>query len=156
MSQNTDSRELVLTRDVDLPREKIWRAWTDPELMKQWFVPRPWTISKVERDLRPGGACLVVMRSPDGQEFPNPGVYLEVVPNEKLVFTDAYIRPWEPSANPFMTVVLTLDDLGGGRTRYTARAMHWTAENRQKHEEMGFFPGWNKCLDQLIELMSSH
>lgn len=155
MSETKNPRELVLTRDVDIPREKIFQAWTRPELMKQWFVPRPWTLSKAETDVRPGGASLIVMRSPDGQEFPNQGVYLEVVPNEKLVFTDAYTSAWVPSANPFMTVTLTFDDLGGGRTRYTARVLHWTEENRKKHEEMGFFPGWNQCLDQLVELMSA-
>ena len=82
-------RELVLTRLIDAPREKVWRAWTDPELLKHWFAPLPWTTPEADFDVRPGGASLIVMRDPDGNEFPNRGVFLEVVPNERLVFTDA-------------------------------------------------------------------
>ena len=111
------ANDLVLTRVLDAPRDKLWRCWTEPELLKQWFAPKPWTTPHVEIDLRVGGASLVVMRGPDGQEFPNPGVYLELVPNERIVATDAYVRAWEPAAKPFMTLILTFEDLGGGRTR---------------------------------------
>src|SRR5687767_15738219 len=96
-------RELVLTRLIDAPREKLFRAWTNPELMKRWFAPAPWTIAHVEVDLRAGGSSLIVMRGPEGQEFPCPGIYLEVVPDERLVFTDAYTKAWEPSEKPFFT-----------------------------------------------------
>src|SRR5215212_10423591 len=96
-------RELVLTRLIDAPREKLYRAWTDPKLLTQWFAPKPWTTPRAELDVRPGGATLVVMADPEGNEFPYPGVYLEVVPNERLVMTDAYTRAWEPSGKPFMT-----------------------------------------------------
>ena len=124
MSTNTDpatiaERELVLTRLFDAPPEKVFRAWTEPALIKQWFAPLPWTTPRAEIDLRPGGASLIVMRSPEGDDYPNQGVYLEVVKNERLVFTDAYTRAWEPSQQPFMTVVLTFEDTGG-KTRYTA------------------------------------
>ena len=146
------NRELVITRDIAVPREKLYRCWTEPELIKQWFAPAPWTTPHAETDVRPGGSSLVVMRGPDGQEFPNPGVYLEVVPNERLVATDAYTRPWEPSAKPFMTLILTFDDLGGGTTRYTARARHWSEADREAHEKMGFHEGWGKCTDQLAAL----
>ena len=150
--QTSDSsRELVLTRLIDVPREKLYRAWTDPELLKQWFAPLPWTTTRAELDLRPGGANLIVMRSPEGEEFPNRGIYLEIVENERLVFTDAYTSAWEPSAKPFMTAIITFED-EGGRTRYTARALHWTAEDRQAHETMGFHEGWGRCADQLADL----
>ena len=86
----TSDRELVLTRIIDAPREKVFRAWTDPALLKQWFAPRPYTTPVAELDVRPGGANFVVMRDPEGKDHPNRGVYLEVVPNERLVFTDAY------------------------------------------------------------------
>jgi uncharacterized protein YndB with AHSA1/START domain len=152
----TAQRELVITRDVEVPAEKLFQGWTDPELLKQWFCPQPWGVSRAELDLRPGGSCLVVMRSPEGQEFPNPGVYLEVVPNRRLVFTDAFTKAWEPSAQPFMTGIVEFEDLGGGRTRYTARARHWTVADREKHEAMGFHAGWNKALDQLLELVGKH
>src|SRR5271156_4260473 len=101
----TDTHELVLTRLIDAPRDLLFRAWTDPELLKQWFAPLPYTTPVAELDVRPGGASRIVMRSADGEEFPNRGVYLEVVENERLVFTDAYTRAWEPSAKPFMTVI---------------------------------------------------
>lgn len=147
-----ESHELVLTRIIDAPREKLYRCWTDPALLKQWFVPKPWTIAKAEVDVRPGGSSLIVMRSPEGQEMPNPGVFLEVVPNERIVVTDAYTSAWVPSAKPFMTAIVTFEDLGGGKTRYTARARHWTAEDRAAHEKMGFHEGWGICADQLAAL----
>jgi uncharacterized protein YndB with AHSA1/START domain len=146
------NHELVLTRVIDAPREKLFRCWTEPALLEQWFVPKPWTIAKAEVDVRPGGSSLIVMRSPEGQEMPNPGVFLEVVPNERLVLSDAYTSAWVPSAKPFMTAIVTFEDLGGGKTRYTARARHWTAEDRETHEKMGFHEGWGACADQLAAL----
>ncbi|WP_395671947.1 SRPBCC family protein [Inquilinus sp.] len=146
-------RELVLTRLIDAPREKLFRAWTEPELMKQWFTPRPWTTPVIEVDLRPGGSNLIVMRGPDGTEFPNRGVYLEIVKNERLVFTDAYTKAWEPSEKPFFTGIITFED-EGGKTRYTARALHWTVADREAHEKMGFHEGWGLCADQLAELVT--
>src|SRR5690606_5596117 len=151
----SNDRDLILTRDIAAPRETLYRCWTEPALMKQWFAPKPWTTPHAETDVRPGGASLVVMRGPDGQECPNPGVYLEVVPNERLVFTDAYTRAWEPSAKPFMTLILTFEDLGGGRTRYAAPARHWSVEDRETHEKMGFHEGWGRCTGQLAELAAT-
>src|SRR5215217_3493675 len=106
----TSDRELLLTRIIDAPRAKVFRAWTDPDLLKHWFAPLPYTTPVAELDVRPGGANLIVMRDPQGNEFPNRGVYLEVVENERLVFTDAYTTAWEPSGKPFMTVLLTFED----------------------------------------------
>ena len=147
------NRELILTRLIDALREKLFRAWTEPELLKQWFTPRPWTTPVVEVDVRPGGSSFILMRGPDGNEFPNRGVYLEVVRNEKLVFTDAYTAVWEPSGKPFMTAVLTFED-EGGKTRYTARVRHWTEADRESHEKMGFHEGWGKATDQLEALVA--
>ncbi len=152
MSTTTNDRELVLTRIINAPREKLYRAWTEPDLLKQWFAPKPWTTPKAELDVRPGGASLVVMRGPDGKEMPCPGVYLEVVPNARLVFTDAYTGAWQPSEHPFMTVILTFEDAGDGKTKYTARVLHWTVADREKHEQMGFHQGWGQCADQLAAL----
>ena len=149
----TADRELVLTRIIDAPREKLFRAWTEPELLKQWFAPLPWTTPVARLDVRPGGASLIVMRGPYGNEFPNRGIYLEVVRNERLVFTDAYTEAWVPSEKPFMTGILTFDDEGGG-TRYTARVRHWTAADREAHEQMGFHQGWGQCTDQLAALVA--
>jgi uncharacterized protein YndB with AHSA1/START domain len=146
-------RELVLTRIIDAPREKVFKAWTDPELLKQWFAPAPWTTPAAQTDVRPGGSSLIVMRGPDGNDFPNSGVYLEVVKNERLVFTDAYTKAWEPSEKPFMTVILTFED-EGGKTKYTARVQHWTVADRETHEKMGFHQGWGQCTDQLAALVA--
>jgi len=152
--QTAEPRELVLTRLIDAPPEKLFRAWTEPALLKQWFCPKPWSVASAELDVRAGGTSIIVMRSPEGQEFPNQGIYLEVVPNERLVFTDAYTSTWEPSAKPFMTGIITFAP-EDGKTRYTARVLHWSAADRQTHEEMGFHEGWGKATDQLVELVAS-
>jgi uncharacterized protein YndB with AHSA1/START domain len=149
----TLDRELTLSRLIDAPRHKLYKAWTDPELLTQWFTIGPFTTQRAELDVRPGGASLLVMRDPDGNEFLNKDVYLEVVENERLVLTDAYIHAWEPSENPFMTVILTFAD-EAGKTRYTARFLHWTVVNRETHEKMGFHDRWAKATDQLEALVA--
>ena len=146
-------RDLMLTRLIDAPREKLYRAWTDADLLKQWFAPLPYTTPVAELDVRPGGSAFIVMRGPDGKDLPNRGAYLEVVPNQRLVSTDAYVKAWEPSEKPFMTLILTFED-EGGKTRYTARARHWTAADREAHEKMGFHQGWGICTDQLTALVA--
>jgi uncharacterized protein YndB with AHSA1/START domain len=145
-------RDLILTAVIDAPRDKVYRCWTEPELVKQWFAPAPFTTPAVEMDVRPGGSSLIVMRSPEGQDMPNPGVILEAVPNEKLVFTDAFTKAWEPSEKPFMTAILTFEDAGDGKTMYTARARHWSVADREAHEKMGFHQGWTLCTEQLAAL----
>jgi uncharacterized protein YndB with AHSA1/START domain len=147
------NRDLVLTRLIDAPPEKLFRAWTDPELLKQWFAPLPYTTPVAELDVRPGGANFIVMRGPDGVEMPNRGVYLEVVNNERIVFTNAYTKAWEPSDKPFMTVILTFKN-EDGKTRYTALVQHWTIADRETHEKMGFHKGWGQCADQLEALVA--
>ena len=149
----SDDRELMLTRLIDAPPEKVYRAWTDPQLLKQWFAPLPYTTPVAELDVRPGGSAFIVMRGPDGKDLPNHGVYLEVVPNQRLVSTDAYVKAWEPSEKPFMTLILTFE-AEGGKTRYTARARHWTVADRETHEKMGFHQGWGICTDQLTALVA--
>jgi uncharacterized protein YndB with AHSA1/START domain len=156
ISQTTSApsdRDLILTRLIDAPREKLFRAWTEPELLKQWFAPLPYTTPVAELDVRPGGASLIVMRGPEGAEMPIRGVYLEVVPNERLVFTNAYVKAWEPAEKPFMTVVLTFEDRDG-KTQYTALVRHWTVADREMHEKMGFHQGWGQCADQLAALVA--
>lgn len=141
--------DLVLERVVDVPRELVWTAWTKPEHIKHWFVPAPWTIKSCEIDLRPGGVFSTVMLSPEGQEFPNLGCYLEVVPNTRLVFTDALLAGYRPAENPFFTAIIELESSGKG-TRYKATAIHRDEAGRKKHEDMGFHNGWGTVLDQLV------
>ena len=143
--------ELVLTRLIDAPRDKLFRCWTENDLLEQWFVPAPWSVAKVDVDPRAGGRSFLVMADPEGKEYPNEGVYLEVVKNEKIVFTDAFVEAWVPSEKPFFTGIITFED-EGGKTRYTARARHWTEADKKSHEEMGFHEGWGKCAEQLEEL----
>jgi uncharacterized protein YndB with AHSA1/START domain len=146
------NRELSLTRVINAPREKVFRCWTDPTLIVQWFTPPPWKTIHAETDVRAGGSSYVVMQGPDGTEMPNRGVYLEVVRNEKIVATDAYTKAWEPSAKPFFTMILTFEEAGPGKTKYTARALHWTKEDMAAHEKMGFHEGWGIATDQLAAL----
>lgn len=150
---STTPHELTITRLIDAPPEKVFQAWVDPEMMKEWFCPRPWRVTHVENDVRAGGSSLVIMKGPNGEEFPNRGIYLEVIPGKKLVFTDAYVSAWVPSEKPFMTGVLTFDN-EGGKTRYTARVYHWTEADREQHEKMGFHEGWGKATDQLELLLA--
>lgn len=147
--------DLVLERVFDAPPEKVFRAWTDPAILPRWFAPRPFTTPKVEIDLRPGGVFNTLMMSEDGTEYPNPGVVLEVVPNRRLVTTDAFGPGWVPTGQPFMVAELTFEPLEGGRTKYTARARHWTAEAKAQHEQMGFHAGWGQCADQLAEVLAT-
>lgn len=149
-----NDRELVLERLIDALPAKLFRAWTEPALLKRWFVPQPWSVASVQTDVRPGGSTLVVMRSPEGQEFPNRGVYLEVVPDRRIVFTDAFTAAWEPSDKAFMLAVISFDPVEGGKTRYSARVRHWNVADRESHEQMGFHEGWGKATDQLAALVA--
>ena len=148
-TEDPGGRELRLERDIDVPAAKLYRAWTEPGLLVRWFTPPPYVTVRAELDVRPGGTNFVVMRGPDGSEMEHRGVYLEVVPGRRLVFTDAYAGDWEPSGKPSMTVVLTFDDLGDGRTRYLACVRHWAVAEREAHEGMGFHQGWGVATDQL-------
>lgn len=143
--------DLVLERVIDVPREMVWAAWTKPEHLKKWFVPAPWSLAEIELDLRPGGIFRSVMRSPEGQEFPNLGCYLEVVPIERIVWTDALLPGFRPAEKPFFTAVVMFEQQGSG-TKYTAMAIHGTEAGRKSHEDMGFYHGWNAALDQLVAL----
>ena len=158
--QPDPSLDLVLERVVDVPRELVWAAWTQPEIIKKWFTPAPWKTVDCEIDLRPGGIFLTVMSSPEGQIFPNLGCYLEVIENEKLVWTSALGPGYRPITQPLddltsfaFTAVISLAADGKGRTRYTALVIHGDPETRKKHEAMGFHEGWGKALDQLVALV---
>ena len=145
-------RDLVLSRIIDAPREKAYAAYTTPAKVAQWWAPRPWTASVLQMDLKPGGVSHIVMEGPNGERFDQPGVFLEVIPNEKVVWTDAYSKAWEPREKSFMTAVITFEDAGAGKTKYTAHVFHPTVADREQHEKMGFHPGWGICADQLEEV----
>ncbi len=146
--------DLVLDRVIDVPRELVWKAWTTPEHLMKWFTPPPWTVARCEIDLRPGGIFRTVMRSPEGQEVDGPGCYLEVIENERLVFTDALGAGFRPNPASFMTAIIEFEDHPEG-TRYIARVLHADPEARRRHEDMGFHQGWGTALDQLVALIKS-
>lgn len=158
--------DLVLERNIDVPRELVWKAWTTPELLMPWFCPLPWKTIACDIDLRPGGKFSTTMQSPEGQQFPNVGCYLEIVNNEKLSWTNALepgFRPAkQPEANPgheceelLMTAVLLLEPYENG-TKYTAIAMHPSKEARIRHEQMGFQEGWGTCLEQMVAMIKNN
>lgn len=140
--------DLKLERKVKAPRSLLWECWTTPKHIREFFVPKPHRVTSCEIDLRTGGRFYTTF-DVDGAEMVNNGVWLEVVPESRLVFTDSYTEGWKPAENPFLTAILLLEDAGGGVTHYTAIARHRTPEARKAHEEMGFFSGWGTVVDQL-------
>ncbi len=141
--------DLVLERTIDVPPERVWAAWTQPEHMRHWFTPAPWTLADCEVDLRPGGMFRTVMRGPDGEEHASDGCYLDVRPNRRLAWTDALLPGYRPAAEPFLTAIISMEPHGTG-TRYVALALHRNVADRKRHEEMGFHEGWGTVLDQLV------
>jgi uncharacterized protein YndB with AHSA1/START domain len=145
--------DLVLERIVDVPRESIWRAWTTPEILKQWFTPKPWITADCEINLTPGGIFRTIMRSPEGVEHQDVCCYLEIVPNEKLVWTDMLIPDYRPAQDAacdvWFTARLTLQP-EGARTKYTLVFMHKNEADCTRHRDMGFHDGFGMALDQLV------
>ena len=146
---NAEPQDLVIARLLSAPRAALWQAWSDPVLLEQWWCPKPWTTEVRAFDLRPGGAFHTVMRGPDGGTSDNPGSFLDVVPQARIVFSSLLTAGWCP-ATPWLpfTAIITMADEGDA-TRYIATAMHPDQATRDRHAEMGFFQGWNICIDQL-------
>jgi len=152
--------DLVLERTLNAPRDLVWRAWTDPALLKQWFAPRPYMISELDLDLRPGGIFRIRMTGTDGFDtgHGNAGCVLEVVDGEKLSWTSALGPEYRPAemgegCESFpMTAIVTLADAGNGKTLYRAVALHKDKADRDQDEAMGFQDGWGTCAAQLEEL----
>jgi uncharacterized protein YndB with AHSA1/START domain len=153
--ERTDACDLVISRVLEAPLSAVWRAWTEPDLLAAWWCPRPWTTEVRAFELRAGGAFHTFMQGPDGGTSDNPGCFAEVVPRQRIVFTSMLTGDWRPNTPwlPFTAVITMSDD--GARTRYEARVMHPDAATRERHEQMGFFAGWNACIDQLDELARS-
>jgi uncharacterized protein YndB with AHSA1/START domain len=147
-----NDRELVIARKVAASPAACFRCWTEPALIPQFFCPKPWVAEVVKLDVRPGGVSQMIFKGPDDVSFPNDGVYLEVVPGRKLVFTDAYTEGWRPTENPMFTGVVTFEDADDGQTLYVARARHWTDAATKQHLEMGFHEGWGIVAEQMEAL----
>ena len=147
-----NERELVLTRILNATPAQLFKAWTTPKLMTQWFAPKPYETPVVEIEPRDGGKFRTVMRGPNDFHMDSTGVLLKVEKDKRLIFTDAFGPDWKPTEKAFFAAEIIFDDLGGGQTRYTATARHWSVEDKQAHEQMGFHEGWGICLDQLVEV----
>ncbi len=146
---------LSIERTLDAPVEKVWRCWTEPDLLERWFCPKPWFVTDARIELRAGGEFSLTMNGPDGEKYPEVGVFLAIEPKRRLVMTDAFRPGWIPSERAFIVTETLFRDAGEGRTHYIARAMHWDATSLKEHEDMGFHEGWGKAADQLEALARS-
>jgi len=162
MSDSTKrSRDMVITRQFAAPRELVFQAWTDPKQLLHWWAPRAFTTPYCTVDLRPGGAFRYCHRAPDGQEFWARGVYLEIVPPERLSYRDTFtdadgndvppshygMDPASPEAS-LVTVTFTEQD-GGTLLTLTMSVPQALAEETGAHQ------GWSEMLDRLAELLAA-
>ena len=155
------SERMVVTRIFDAPRELVWKAYTDPDYVMQWWGPKGFTSPFCRMDFRVGGKYLLCMRSPDGQEFWNGGEYHEIVPHEKIVssmyFADSEGNKVEAAhygieheAIDDAYDVITFEDLGDGRTKLTFVGN----ETMENAKESGQMEGWNQILDKFAAVLS--
>ena len=162
MTQNPGSEveRMVVTRIFDAPRELVWKAWTDPKYVTQWWGPKDFTAPVCRMDSRVGGKTLLCMKSPDGQEFWNGIEYHEIVPHEKIVssmyFADSEGNKVEPAelgidheAIDGAYDVTLFEDLGDGRTKLTQIGN----EPMESAKESGQLEGWNQILDKLAAVI---
>lgn len=152
---SNQSLELSITRFIDAPPETVYRVYT--ERLEEWWAPAPWKTRVVEMDLRTGGRFAFEMTGPEGESHPSDSVYLEVVPGERIVNTNAFTAGWEPKGRmdsdcDFPCVSIVTFEREGSGTRYTARVRHWTEAALKAHEAMGFEQGWSMVAAQLAGL----
>jgi uncharacterized protein YndB with AHSA1/START domain len=141
--------ELTVTRDLNAPRERVFAAWTDKRKAAIWWAPQDCTPLSCEMDLRPGGAWHRRLLIPDGSVITKRGVYREVVAPERLVFT--YTTDFaDGTTDPETLVSVTLEDLGGNRTRLTLRHTAFQTDlSRLAH-----LGGWTSCLERFAAFVS--
>lgn len=134
-------REIVMTRLFDAPRELVFKAWTDPKHVAHWWGPKGFTITTHEMDVRPGGVWRFVMHGPDGVDYKNKIVFVEIVPPERLVYDHV--------SGPLFQMTVTFAEQDG-KTRLTARMLFESAEARDKViQEFGAVEGLNQTLERL-------
>jgi uncharacterized protein YndB with AHSA1/START domain len=162
IAKSTNEQELVITRVFDAPRELVWKAWTDPERVKRWWGPKGFTAPFCKIDLRVGGVFHYCMRSPEGKDYWNTGVYREIVEPERMVCTDSFADE-EGNVVPAshygmssdfpleMLVTVTFEEHGEheGKTKFTLR--HVGIPSGVDHD--GAQQGWNESFDKLAEVL---
>jgi uncharacterized protein YndB with AHSA1/START domain len=147
--------DLSFSLTVSSPVAHLWKGWTDPELLKKWFCPLPWRTVECEIELRPGGRFHTVMQGPGGERQDNEGVYLEVVPEKRLVWTNALVRGFRPAPESdlgFLFTAIVEFEARGEQTLYRATVLHRRPEDRDMHARAGFEQGWTLALQQLVAL----
>ncbi len=157
MNASAAPAPLVITRTFDAPIDLVYRLWTDPALVKRWWGVRGSSIPLCELDVRVGGKWRIDMRAPSGKIYPNAGEYLEVVPNERLVYTDVpdpTIAEWQGEPpQPRRNIVRFAER--GGRTVVTLQIEFATATDRERMLGFGMHHGLDQSLDRLEELIAS-
>ena len=151
-----DRADLTISRFIKAPPARVWEAWTQREHFERWWIPEPIECRAIKLDLRPGGGFETRMRQPGGDFEPHvAGCFLDIVPEERLVFSTALTEGWRPGT-PWLalTAVITLAARDGG-TLYAARVLHRTPEEARKHDDMGFHDGWGTALTQLARLVEA-
>lgn len=144
---------LSLTHDMAVSAAAIWRCWSEPTLLSQWFCPAPWRYQSKTIELRAGGTFHGAMIGPEGQEFDNTGLILDAIPENRIVFSNMFTTGWVPQTPDFgMVAVISLIAKSAQDTTYHAQVHHWTDEACDTHENMGFFAGWHAACDQLEAL----
>lgn len=147
-------KELTVTRIFDAPLERVFKAWTDPEIVARWWGPNGFTNPVCEMDARPGGAIRIVMRGPDGIEYPMTGVFREISGPGRLVFTTRAFadETGNPGIETLNTVTFARLD---GRTRVTVHAVVVRSAPEAAAALAGMGEGWSQSLDRLGELLAN-
>jgi len=145
-------REIVMTREVDAPRERVVEAHTKCEHLNKWWGPRKYSFELCEMDFRPGGKYRFVHRGPEGiEEHGFRGEYPEIVPPERIVWT----FEWEGMPGHISVDTLTLEDLGGGRTKLTSHSVFDSKEDRDGMLQSGMEEGAGETYDRLAEFVQT-
>jgi uncharacterized protein YndB with AHSA1/START domain len=148
-------RTIVVTRVFDAPREVVFKAWTDPKQMAEWFPPKDFTAPVCELDPRPGGIFRIVMKGPEGEpfnggEFPGEGVFTEVVPNDRLAFTFA----GEGDTPPPILMTVLFEEQGKGKTKVTVQQTARTVAEYEALRKLGAEEGLTQSFEKLDELLA--
>jgi uncharacterized protein YndB with AHSA1/START domain len=144
--------DFAIERFIDAPTRLVWEALTRPEHLKEWYMPKGWgRVARAEMDVRPGGIFSIDIAGPDGQEFPNLGCFLDVVPMERLVWTSMLFPGYRPAIfdDIPITAIVTMESVGTG-TRYVFTALHRDEADLEKNKESGWQEGTEIAVDQLV------